>query len=109
MSVIFSDARIIDGCGDVQARGFVVIEKNRIEEVGRGSGPSKKNGHEVIDLDEGAFFVTPGGRSSAFHAVMEWGTRWPRAIRPEPWATKSGLSPVGSPCSDRISLISAIT
>jgi imidazolonepropionase-like amidohydrolase len=51
MSFILRDAQIIDGCGDCQARGFVVIEKNRIVEVGKGPGPSKKNGHEVIDLD----------------------------------------------------------
>ena len=51
MSTILRDAKIIDGCGGVQARGFIVIEKNRILEVGKGPGPSKKNGHEVIDLD----------------------------------------------------------
>ena len=51
MRLILRDARIIDGCGEVQARGFVVIEGNRIVEVGKGPGPSKKNGHEAIDLD----------------------------------------------------------
>jgi imidazolonepropionase-like amidohydrolase len=51
MSFILRDAQIIDGCGDSQARGFVVVEKNQIVEVGKGPGPSKKNGHEVIDLD----------------------------------------------------------
>jgi len=51
MSIILRDAQIIDGCGDAQARGFVVIEKNQIVEVGKGPGPSKKNGHEAIDLD----------------------------------------------------------
>jgi len=51
MRLILRDAQIIDGYGDVQARGFVVIEKNRIVEVGKGPGPSKKNGHEAIDLD----------------------------------------------------------
>ena len=51
MAVILRDARIIDGRGDVQARGFVVIEKNRITEVGKGPGPAKKNGYEVMDLE----------------------------------------------------------
>lgn len=51
MSIILRDAQIIDGCGDAQARGFVVIEKNQIVELGKGPGPSKKNGHEAIDLD----------------------------------------------------------
>ncbi len=51
MSIILRDAQIIDGCGDAPARGFVVIEKNQIVELGKGPGPSKKNGHEAIDLD----------------------------------------------------------
>ena len=51
MSFILRDARIIDGLGDIQARGFIVIEKNQIVEVGKGAGPSKKTGHELIDLD----------------------------------------------------------
>jgi len=51
MSIILRDAQIIDGCGDARARGFVVIEKNRIVEVGKGPGPSKNSGHEAIDLD----------------------------------------------------------
>ena len=51
MAVILRDARIIDGRGDVQARGFVVIEKNRITEVGKGPGPAKKNGYEVMDIE----------------------------------------------------------
>jgi imidazolonepropionase-like amidohydrolase len=51
MAVILRDARIIDGRGDVQARGFVVIEKNQIVEAGKGPGPSRKKGYEVIDLE----------------------------------------------------------
>jgi len=51
VSFILRDARIIDGLGDIQARGFIVIEGNRIVEVGKGAGPSKKTGHEAIDLD----------------------------------------------------------
>ena len=51
MSFILRDAKIIDGRGDIRVRGFVVIEKNQIVEVGKGPGPSKKTGHEVIDLD----------------------------------------------------------
>jgi len=51
MAVILRDARIIDGRGDVQARGFIVIEKNRITEVGKGPGPAKKNGYEVMDIE----------------------------------------------------------
>jgi imidazolonepropionase-like amidohydrolase len=51
VSFILRDAEIIDGLGNIQARGFIVIEKNRIVEVGKGPGPSKKPGHEAIDLD----------------------------------------------------------
>jgi imidazolonepropionase-like amidohydrolase len=51
VSFILRDARIIDGLGDIQARGFIVIEENRIVGVGKGAGPSKKTGHEAIDLD----------------------------------------------------------
>ncbi len=51
MAVILRDALIIDGKGDSLFRGFVVVENNRMVEIGKGSGPSKKNGHEVIDLE----------------------------------------------------------
>jgi imidazolonepropionase-like amidohydrolase len=51
MAVILRDACIIDGRGDVQARGFITIEQNRIVEVGKGPGPAKKNGYEVMDLE----------------------------------------------------------
>jgi len=54
MAVIFRDAFIIDGKGNVIDRGFVVVEKNRISKVGKGPGPAEQNGDEVIDL---------GGRS----------------------------------------------
>jgi len=51
MAVILRDACIIDGRGDVQARGFIAIENNRIVEVGKGPGPAKRNGYEVVDLE----------------------------------------------------------
>jgi imidazolonepropionase-like amidohydrolase len=51
MAVILRDACIIDGRGNVQARGFITIENNRIAEVGKGPGPAKKNGYEVMDLE----------------------------------------------------------
>jgi imidazolonepropionase-like amidohydrolase len=51
MAVILRDARIIDGRGNVQARGFITIENNRIAEVGKGPGPAKKNGYEVMDIE----------------------------------------------------------
>ena len=51
MNVILRDARMIDGCGGAPARGFVVIEKNEIVEAGKGPGPSRKKGYEVIDLE----------------------------------------------------------
>jgi imidazolonepropionase-like amidohydrolase len=51
MSIILRDAKIIDGCGGSPTRGFVIIEKNQIAEVGKGPGPSKKTGHDAIDLD----------------------------------------------------------
>ena len=51
MALILRDACIIDGRGDVQARGFITIDNDRIVGVGKGSGPAKKNGHEGIDLE----------------------------------------------------------
>ena len=51
MAMILRDACIIDGRGNVQARGFITIENNRIAEVGKGPGPAKKNGYEVMDLE----------------------------------------------------------
>ena len=51
MAIIFRNARVIDGRGDCLSRGFVVVENDRIVKVGKGSGPAKKNAHEVIDLE----------------------------------------------------------
>jgi imidazolonepropionase-like amidohydrolase len=51
MAVILRDASIIDGKGDSPFRGFVVVENNRIVEIGKGSGPAKKHGHEEVDLE----------------------------------------------------------
>ncbi len=51
MAVILRDACIIDGRGNVQASGFITIENNRIAEVGKGPGPAKKNGYDVMDLE----------------------------------------------------------
>ncbi len=51
MAIIFRNASIIDGKGDMFDRGFVIVEKNRIVKVGKGPGPEKQNGHEVIDLE----------------------------------------------------------
>jgi imidazolonepropionase-like amidohydrolase len=51
MSILLRDATLIDGCGGSPTRGFVVIEKNQIVEVGKGPGPSKRTGFEAIDLD----------------------------------------------------------
>lgn len=51
MGVILRNACIIDGRGDCISRGFVVVENNRIVQVGKGSGPAKKNVPDVIDLE----------------------------------------------------------
>jgi len=51
MSVILRDARIIDGRGDGFDRGHVMLEQNRVKKVGKGPGPGKKKGDEVVDLE----------------------------------------------------------
>jgi len=51
MSVILRDARVIDGCGDVRARGYIRVDGNRIGEVGTGPGPAGMNIYDVVDLD----------------------------------------------------------
>ncbi len=51
MAVIFENARIIDGKGDVLEHGFVLINGDRIEKVGGGSVDIGRNGNEIIDLE----------------------------------------------------------
>ncbi len=51
MPIIFRDCGMIDGKGDGLARGYVVVEQNRIEKVGRGPGPGRKRGDEVVDVE----------------------------------------------------------
>ncbi|MEW6266928.1 MAG: amidohydrolase family protein [Thermodesulfobacteriota bacterium] len=49
--IVFRNARIIDGTGAELDRGYVVVEDNRIEKVGKGSGPVKKRGDGSVDLE----------------------------------------------------------
>ena len=51
MSIIFRNCRVINGKGDGLARGHLVVEQNRIEKVGKGPGPGKKRGDEIVDLE----------------------------------------------------------
>jgi imidazolonepropionase-like amidohydrolase len=69
MAVILRDACIIDGRGNVQARGFITIENNRIAEVGKGPGPAKKNGYEVMDLE--GMCVLPGMIDCHVHLCID--------------------------------------
>jgi imidazolonepropionase-like amidohydrolase len=69
MGIIFKDASIIDGKGDFSARGFVVVENNRICEVGKGAGPRNKKAHEVIDL--GGRCLLPGVIDCHVHLCLD--------------------------------------
>jgi imidazolonepropionase-like amidohydrolase len=51
MAIIFRKALIVDGRGGLPERGFVVVEKDRIAKVGKGTDPGEKNGHEIVDLE----------------------------------------------------------
>jgi imidazolonepropionase-like amidohydrolase len=51
MAIIFRKALIVDGRGGLLERGFVVVEKDRITKVGKGTDPGEKNGHEIVDLE----------------------------------------------------------
>jgi imidazolonepropionase-like amidohydrolase len=51
MAIIFRKALIVDGRGGLLERGFVVVEKDRIAKVGKGTDPGEKNGHEIVDLE----------------------------------------------------------
>lgn len=51
MAIIFRKALIVDGRGGLLERGFVVVEKDRIVKVGKGTDPGEKNGHEIVDLE----------------------------------------------------------
>lgn len=51
MAILFRNANIIDGKGDRMDRGFVIVEKNRMVKVGKGTGPEKQKGNELIDLE----------------------------------------------------------
>lgn len=69
MAVIFRDAFIIDGKGNVIDRGFVVVEKNRISKVGKGPGPAEQSGDEVIDL--GGRSLLPGFIDCHVHLCID--------------------------------------
>jgi imidazolonepropionase-like amidohydrolase len=51
MAIIFRKVLIVDGRGGLPERGFVVVEKDRITKVGKGTDPGEKNGHEIVDLE----------------------------------------------------------
>lgn len=69
MPIILRNARIINGTGDGLDRGYVVVEDNRIEKVGKGSGPGKKRGDGSIDL-EGRTLL-PGIIDSHVHLCID--------------------------------------
>jgi imidazolonepropionase-like amidohydrolase len=51
MAIVFRNARVIDGKGGELDRGFVVVEGDRILKAGRGHGPGRRKGDQVMDLD----------------------------------------------------------
>ncbi len=51
MTIILKNAAIIDGRGDGVARGYVVVEGNRIQKAGKGSGPNSTKGDDTMDLE----------------------------------------------------------
>ncbi len=51
MGIVFKNSRIIDGNGGVLERSFIVVEGDRIIKVGKGYGPGRGKGDQVVDLD----------------------------------------------------------
>ena len=51
MAIVFRNARVIDGKGGELDRGFVVVEGDRILKAGKGYGPGRRKGDQVMDLD----------------------------------------------------------
>lgn len=69
MAVVLGNAFIIDGKGDAVNRGFIVINGNRIEQVGKGQGLPGGKGDEVVDLDGRT--VLPGMIDCHVHVCID--------------------------------------
>jgi imidazolonepropionase-like amidohydrolase len=69
MAIVLGNAFIIDGTGEALNRGFIVIDGNRIEQVGKGQGLAGGRGDEVIDLDGRA--VLPGMIDCHVHVCID--------------------------------------
>jgi dihydroorotase-like cyclic amidohydrolase len=48
-NILFTNVRILDGSGDYPYSGEVLVQGNRIRQIGRGSRAIAANGHTVID------------------------------------------------------------
>lgn len=82
MGIIFTDASIIDGKGGFLSRGFVSVENNRIVKVGKGSGPARKNDHDVIGLDGRT--LLPGIIDCHVHLCLDGGADPMRTLQNDP-------------------------
>ena len=82
MAIIFRDALIIDGRGGLLDRGFVIVEKNRIAKVGKGTDPGEKNGHEVVDLEGRT--ILPGMIDCHVHLCLDGSPDPTRSLQSEP-------------------------
>jgi imidazolonepropionase-like amidohydrolase len=67
-NVLFTNVRILDGSGEYPYTGEVLVQGNRIKQVGRGSRSLPANGHTVID---GAGATLMPGMTEA-HAHFSW-------------------------------------
>ncbi len=67
-NVLFTNVRIFDGSGEHPFTGEVLVQGNRIKQVGRGSRTVPANGHTVID---GAGCTLMPGMTEA-HTHLSW-------------------------------------
>ena len=67
-NVLFTNVRVLDGSGEAPFLGEVLVQGNRIKQVGRGSRTVPANGHTVID---GAGCTLMPGMTEA-HTHLSW-------------------------------------
>jgi imidazolonepropionase-like amidohydrolase len=81
MAIVFRNALIIDGRGKGLDRGFVVVEKDRIAKVGKGTDPGEKSGHEIVDLEGRT--ILPGLIDCHVHLCIDGSADPLQAVRNE--------------------------